>query len=522
MPTETELKLRIDPKDIKKFCQHALLSTGSPTTQQLRNIYFDTAQHGLLHQGVGLRIRYQDDKRIQTLKTASQAVGGLHQRQEWETPIDTDTPDYNKLPIEQLPQWCQQPKQLKKIKPLFTTDFHRTLWDITFEDNNRIEIALDQGEIKTSKAATTFCEVELELKAGSAEKLYQVALLLQKTVPLILDNHSKAQRGYQLHKPQPLQFYKAAKIKLSTQLTAEEAFCQLLWHCLAHLQANEDMVLYGDDIEGVHQMRVALRRLRSCFNLYSPLIAKSAYRQLRQELKWLANGLGVARDWDVFDETCVHITSIGKTEDMSLIHFFNDKQTQWSALRQRINSLRQQAYTEVRLLLTTPRYTRLMLLLNQWILQRGWRQSLDDAALEALQQPVLHFADTALARYYQRIAQRGQKLSKLNPEQRHDLRILIKKFAYGVRFFSSLYPTSKQQNYNKKLSQLRDELGILNDIHVAMRLMNQVELDNTAPALHFLKGWYTHHYITHLAALEPAWQALMKQKVFWSSVQSGS
>jgi CHAD domain-containing protein len=58
----------------------------------------------------------------------------------------------------------------------------------------------------------------------------------------------------------------------------------------------------GEDPEGVHQARVATRRLRSDLRTFAPLLDDEWRRRTRAELRWLADALGAARDADVLGE----------------------------------------------------------------------------------------------------------------------------------------------------------------------------------------------------------------------------
>jgi inorganic triphosphatase YgiF len=508
MKTETELKLRIAPEYIDKFLRLPILQSAVQTTerQHLYNTYFDTAEHALLQQGVGLRVRHIGNQRLQTLKTAGMGLSGLHQRQEWEAKIAGDTPDYSLLAESPLSQWCTEEQHLQQVKPLFTTDFRRTTWDLTLEDGSKIEIALDQGEIQTATASTPLHEVELELKSGVPERLYQVALILQKSLPLVIENKSKAARGYALTKPLPLEFHKAhPAVGITPEMTAEQAFVKIIWHCLEHLQANEDMVIYGEDIEGVHQMRVALRRLRSTLSLYKPLIPNKTHTKVRKELKWFGNVLGVARDWDVFNLTLQNM--LAQQLDYKVLQ----------ELHTLVTDQQTQAYTTVRETLQNRRYSRMLLIFGKWLTRRSWRLHLDTSTMLRLEQPTVAFASDILDKHYQQVCQEGEHLMQLGPEQRHQLRISIKKLAYGVRFFAELYSPADEtpRLFAKSLSQLQEELGILNDANTTTQLLNQIGIDDNAPSRHFLNGWYAHQQAIHLAHLAAAWQLWREQKIFW-------
>lgn len=499
---ETELKLHIFPENIEKFLQHPLLQTAiHHPAKRLYNTYFDTMDGQLLQKNIGLRIRRVNNKRLQTIKTAGSGLGGLHQRQEWEVEVEGDTPNYQQFPQEILTELLDK-KTFEQIRPLFTTDFSRSCWNLHSEDGTMIEIALDQGQVTDGNKSIPISEVELELKSGTADKLYQIALILQDSVPLIIDNQSKAAKGYALRWPMLPKIYKAAKIELESTMTAEQVFTTIFWHELKHLQENEEVVLAASDIEGVHQMRVALRRLRACLSLYQPLISKKTSALFREEMRWFAHELGIARDWDVFG---LALTQINQQTHYPLL----------TDLQRQVSELQQQSYTHLRSLLRSPRYSRLLLLLGEWLTRQGWRSHFQPRLMERLEQPAKEFADVMLQQRYLRLCEQGKNLTQLTAEQRHAFRIAVKKISYGMRFFASLYPLQPTQDYIKVLSQLQDELGLLNDSVVAIRLLQQLGLKSEIPARCFLEGWYAHQQAVHLEKLAETWQRLLIQQIFW-------
>lgn len=505
MSIETELKLTIAPEDVEKLMQQPLLQNAvQHPPQQLYNTYFDTPEYDLLKAGIGLRVRRQAGKYLQSLKTTGQAFGGLHQRQEWEDEVQGELPEYEKLPPELLPTWLvAQKKKAQNIQSLFTTDFIRSRWDLTVNDQTTIELVLDQGEIKTSEKTLPLCEIELELKQGDIIHLFQVALTLQQEIPLVLENKSKAARGYALYRPQPLSYYKAEKIGLEPKMRGEDSFIQIIWHCLSHLQKNEDMVLYGEDIEGVHQMRVALRRLRSTFNLYQNIMPKKVHAELSEELKWLGSILGVARDWDVFNENL----------EVMQAHIHNS--TLLTDFQKISQDFQAKAYAVVRKTLYSSRYTRLLLRLSAWVTEKAWQAALDEKALKHFNQPLKSLVEEILQSRYDKVCKKGKKLASLSPEKRHQVRIMVKKLGYGAKFFAEIYPDKKTKPFLRALNQLQDELGILNDNNVAMQLLDQAGIEPHAPVRYFLNGWYAHEQMVHHDNLAIAWQHFKEQQPFW-------
>ncbi|MEK7989462.1 MAG: CHAD domain-containing protein [Thiotrichaceae bacterium] len=505
MPNETELKLRIAPEHASDFAQLPSLQAATQfEPKSLYNTYFDTPEHDFSQARIGLRVRHIGDERIQTMKTAGTGCGGLHQRQEWETNINGDTPDFSVLPKKVLPKWCQNLEKRQSIQPVFTTDFIRTQWDVGFDDGSLVEVVLDQGEVRANNHRLPLNEVELELKAGSPVKLYQLALDFQQKIPLTLENHSKAARGYGLHHSQALQYHKSGAAKLNVDLSAEQSFEQICWHCTAHLQANEDMVLYGRDIEGVHQMQVALRRLRSVFSLYKTLIPASTNQWLRDEIKWISDILAVARDWDVFLLTLQTAQNISPQQLDKL-----------NPVLKKIKALQKQAYINVREALRSSRYTCFLLTLGQWLTAQTWRENADKKMLSKLEQPIQAFTSKILQKKYERICKKAQYLTKLEPDARHELQIMVKKLSYGIRFFSELYPKRTTKPFKKALLSLQDNLDILNAINISELLITQLELAEDEPARYFLAGWYAHLHQTHLTEIAKEWDNFIQQETFW-------
>src|SRR3546814_1526121 len=83
-------------------------------------------------------------------------------------------------------------------------------------------------------------------------------------------------------------------------MTADDALAAVLGACLRHWSANEAAAIDGSDPEGVHQMRVGLRRFRSALTVLGDLLPAAQLAWLQEEAKWALTALGSARDWDVF------------------------------------------------------------------------------------------------------------------------------------------------------------------------------------------------------------------------------
>ncbi|WP_085246638.1 CYTH domain-containing protein [Gilliamella mensalis] len=212
MSNEIELKFEINNADITAL-QHylnqwahsdelefAAISQQKRTFSQLTlcNTYYDTADYYLRHHGCGLRVRASNDSTTThfeiTLKRDKKTIAGLHERAEFNVDLLNSEPDLAVLPYSALPDNCDIERLQQDLLPLFSTDFKRQVWLISFA-SSEIEVALDQGKINSNGKNKIIQEVELELKQGNKQDLLNFALELSR-FHLHLFSQSKAARGY--------------------------------------------------------------------------------------------------------------------------------------------------------------------------------------------------------------------------------------------------------------------------------------------------------------------------------------
>jgi CHAD domain-containing protein len=115
--------------------------------------------------------------------------------------------------------------------------------------------------------------------------------------PVTYGARSKAERGYALCSDEAGQPVRAASIPLDISATSSETFTAIGLSCLKQLLSNREALIDGE-AEGVHQMRVGLRRLRAAISLFEPLLRHADTEAVKRELKWLTDQLGPARDYE--------------------------------------------------------------------------------------------------------------------------------------------------------------------------------------------------------------------------------
>lgn len=200
--TEIELKYAlaydIDCSEIKNALDK-VGKVGNISSDNLSNVYFDTKDFDLARNKIGLRIRKANSYTEMTMKIAKKSSSSLHQRKEYNIPLDSDRyePNFSLLPFDvqmYLSNLNLMDKDLYKINHI---DFKRDYFLLEI-DGNQFEIAKDLGFINTEQGRLAINELEIEVKqfSGDVKSLYQglrkiVSALCKANIPLSLDPYSK-------------------------------------------------------------------------------------------------------------------------------------------------------------------------------------------------------------------------------------------------------------------------------------------------------------------------------------------
>jgi triphosphatase len=454
-PTEVEIKLWVAPEDITALRNHPGF-TGSlpdPTREILDSVYFDSEDLSLRDHGLTLRVRHIGDKWVQTIKSTDQGAG-LFDRSEWEQTIEGDQPDLSRVTDTSLSRILADEVR-KPLKPVFKTRFERTAYHLNGGDTD-IVMAIDEGQILATDSSRPVSEIELELKHGSPANLFKVARDIVDLVPARLEFKSKPDRGYELVKNAAVTAETARDPELSAGLSTGRAFTLIGRACLRHLLANVPAMLDRNET-ALHQMRVALRRLRAAVSVFAAVVSDDRAEAIKNELRWLARELGPARDLDTLLSEVIKPLRARHADEPGLASIGN------MFARKRLRGYRQ-AHEAVQ----SARFRTLVLNTAEWIEAGSWSTSQDAAMRAQRETPIEIFAAGQLSRRRKKIRQRGAKIGELDPEQLHRLRIQVKKARYAIEFSAGLYHGKKSAKQYKKirssLMQLQNCLGKANDI----------------------------------------------------------
>lgn len=456
---EIELKLRIAPSAFGRLARKPLLKNAqwrSPR-RMLTNIYFDTTERDLHARRVALRLRKQGRLWLQTVKQAGTTAGGLSQRPEWEQ-VHRGRWDFSQITDTKLARLLTRYRDLGRLQPVFETRFARDTWHISHAGSS-LQLMADRGEIRCGARVVPLTEIELELVSGNPLALYECALALAESLPLVPDDVSKAERGYALLAArQPAPRY-AQSVAIDADTSPSGALRRLAEECLAHMHANADGAASGADPEYVHQMRVALRRLRSVLRSFEPCIAPELSERFLPRWRALAATLGEGRDWDVI-----------ATEILPPL-LADDRELTASGLADRVAEARAAAQARIRSTLAEPSYGRLLLEFSAMLWRLDSRQEgQSGTSVDGPTSNLSAFAVDRLRRARKQVAKKSERaLTSMRDADLHALRIAIKRLRYALDCFAPLLPVRRTRAYLKALSALQSDLGSINDLATTTR-----------------------------------------------------
>jgi CHAD domain-containing protein len=277
---------------------------------------------------------------------------------------------------------------------------------------------------------------------------------------------------------------------LAPETAPDVALRHIVAACHADLLKYRAVVLASRRPVGIHQTRVALRRLRAAFGLFRSAVDGPVVRALSAEAKWLAGECAPARDLHVFlNETVGNVPPI---------------------IRRIGNRLAKTHLERARTALAGARF-------------EGFHRQLD--AFAALSPASTHerldeFARSVLDKRHDKVVKRGRKLGSLDERRLHRLRIAIKKLRYAADFLRPAFASPLAKPYIEATARLQGALGALNDRAVAAHVLADLATaarpsEDAGPPLKALAKQVASGNKRRRRKLERAWMEFRKAGCFW-------
>ena len=288
-------------------------------------------------------------------------------------------------------------------------------------------------------------------------------------------------------------------------MTVADAMVHIVGHLTEVILVGVAAASAGGSVEPVHVMRVAVRRLRSALSVFHRAAPGPVLEQLTPRVADLAAVLGAARDWDVF---------LGGTGADIGRAMPDDPRIQ--AMLAAATRRRDTAYAGLRRAFASVGFRQLSVALAQYTALRPWESEADEEQRTRLSGGIGSFANDSLARQYRHLLAMAPDIDALTPVELHAVRKKGKRLRYTAEFFAPLYGAHGTHRFLRRLSQLQEVLGHLNDGAAAAGLMQALR---GGADQHFaagvVQGFTAARSAGSRAAIGKSWGKLRHAKPFW-------
>lgn len=456
---ELEIKFRTDSSGLQQakifICGD---KAGELPALKLRSRYFDTPSGSLRKAGVGLRLRSGEGKGdVQTVKSVGAAHGGPFLRREAEAQAVGDTPDIS-LFDKKSAMFLAKLIRDERLAVQAETAIRRESLMVN-AGVSQVEISFDDGFAKAGDPTLDIKEIELELKSGPAEDLYALAIRLAESLPLRLDFSSKAAKAFGLMTDEKQTAFKASPVHLDRSMNLADLISAILTSTLEHFAANWPVFRQVGQAESIHQLRVALRRMRSALAFFERELDGEVFESLREKAKYIATALGRVREIDVFRENVERLSGRKSTESLDM-----------NALLAALDDLRKHTFQNASNVMEEAQTTVFALEIQR--IASGYGQYCASDVKQAIDVPAIDFAGRTLDHLHKRVLNRGRHFEKMDADQRHELRIAFKNLRYAADFFSGLYSGNRRiKAYLDCLAAIQNIMGAQNDAVMAAQFL---------------------------------------------------
>jgi len=502
---EFELKFTGSPTDIAALPQSpgfSALSTGKGEWERLDTTYYDTPEGDLAARGVSLRLREEQGKLIQAVKRNRERSGV--RRDEIETlvartsvfPVHSGDTDADPL-ID---------KHHDRLKPIARTITDRWATAVSYR-KSRLELSIDLGRaecLSEPRHMAPLAELEIELIEGDPVHVFDVARLLTRYASLRLCTQSKLETALALGKPNGLYgIGKPPRIAANADTPVSELLQQNLAAIAVRMASLQPALVDARRVEGLHQMRVSLRRLRALERIFRPYLGKKGLADLAIRARAFAKRLEAARDWDVFlEETLPAVMDSDVAPQRS------------AAFKSKAQADRAKAWANAARAISSPEFTLFLIDLMEAAVLAPWRKK----AKQEMSLAVSEFAPRVIDRALRKADRTSRRIRLDHAAELHELRIALKKLRYPLQMFRDAYPKGLRKSYMALLSTLQDKLGAVNDAVVAQRLADDAAAgtgDNGMRLSGFVSGYKAAEAASAACEIEAAWAAFSETQPFW-------
>ncbi len=474
----------------------------------LTSIYLDTDDRRLARAGMTWRLRREARRWIQTLTRAGSNALERLTHEAIRPDASPDASEHAGTPLGSRLAGLLRRARAEGLEPCvrFRTEVRRTARRIRTR-GAVVEVAFDEGRIVSADSSQRIREIEIELVSGSPMAMLALAERWRKRFGLIYDPRSKAERGDRLADGVPFpSVRKAGRPSYSGEATAIKAFGLVVDECLAHLTRNAIGLVEGDAdqrTEHVHQLRVAIRRLRSAVRSFEGWVPAPP-EALVEGLRSLFATLGESRDSDVLASGV--LVELGKAgappltlppgpsgpDPAATVRSAEAQHTllAWIAWRAALATGPAESAELPSSPPSVPDAAESAETGSPSIATERTRERQSGTAKMAAEDDPRSFhrkLTRRLRRWHARIVSDWKAFDDLDDDGLHALRKRIKRQRYAVEFFAPVLRRRQVERYLECLAAIQERMGALNDVFVARSRYQS--LSTADPAVWFALGW---------------------------------
>jgi CHAD domain-containing protein len=450
MARETELKFLVDTDFELPALDSAdagILSVVELPTLALSAIYYDTDDLQLARCGLTLRHRSgEDGVPPWTLKLPVNGGGVTRE----EITYDAGPGDPPDGATELLTAFVRG----RSMAPVTQIKTRRLRWSLVGPAGEDLgELVDDRVSVLNGAAIVQrFREIEVESHGLQGAALERVASAMRQAGASEPDQTPKALRALGTRALAPPDWVVPAP---QPQEPVSGAIRLSIATAVRRIITNDPAARLGDP-EGVHQMRVGVRRLRSDLRMFEPIVDAVWARDLQGELRWLGDALGPARDMDVLLER-LRAQSAGLGEALN-------------PLFAEIERWRAAAGVTLESALGDARYVKL--------LERLLGDLATPSLLPGASEPCKAAMPALVAEAWRSLARCARKVSdKSSDDDLHSVRIAAKRTRYAAELAAECLDSRKSAEavrFAKGAEAIQNILGEHQDAAVAQRRLLEV------------------------------------------------
>ncbi|HYF06474.1 MAG TPA: CHAD domain-containing protein [Acetobacteraceae bacterium] len=360
------------------------------------------------------------------------------------------------------------------------------------------------GTLRTVAAERPAARLLLSGPAGPVTALMRE---LAAALPLLPPTATLAEEGRALARGEAARPRRQGLADVSGAATVEDALARAIGHLLDVVLVQAPLAAAGSGPQGVHQLRVALRRLRSALRVFRGAVDGPALRALDGALRGILAALGPARDWDVWIEGLGAEIAAAMPEEARI-----------AELRAAAEAQREAAYGALRPVLEGPLFRATIWEGVTLVTLRGWREDATEAMRTALEGMPAEYGAALLSRRWKRLRRDARDLDRLDSAALHELRLDAKRLRYAGEMFAPLWPGKAARRFLRRVARLQDALGLANDVSVARALIAPLASPRNGMgwAVGVAEGWAAARLRDTRRDVARCWKRMARTDCFWA------